>query len=337
MIIRARAPLRISFCGGGTDIAPYPEQKGGVVLSVTIDKFAYVSLIPRNDSRLVVKSLDFNITARYKLNEQLIYDGELDLVKAVVNSMAIEHGIELFLHSDAPPGSGLGSSSSMMVALIGVFNAWLKRSMSAYEVAELAYFIERKSLGSKGGRQDQFAASFGGLNFMEFEAETTIVNPLRVRPEILNELHYHLLLVATGQFRTPEELKKDQLITERERVDNNSTVDPLDTMKEIALEMKKVLLREQLDAFGALLDEAWLVKQKTHRNISHEATSEMYQLARDLGAIGGKVLGAPGSGSLLLYCPFDKKHEIANKLVNRGAEVMPFNFDLEGLQTWDVK
>lgn len=335
MIIRARAPLRISFCGGGTDISPYPETKGGVALTVTIDKYAYASLIPHDDERLIVRSLDYNITARYKLNEKLIYDGELDLVKGVVTSMAIDRGVELFLHSDTQPGSGLGSSSSMMIALIGVFNHWLKRSMTAYEVAELAYFIERKSLGSKGGRQDQFAASFGGFNFMEFEAETTIVNALRVRPEILNELHYHLLLVATGQFRDAHELKQDQLVNHEVRISEGS--DPLDVMKEITLEMKKVLLREQLDAFGALLHEAWTVKQKTHKDISNAAVDDMYKISRTHGALGGKVLGAPGSGSLLLYCPFDRKHVIAKELVKKGAEIIPFNFAQEGLQTWDVK
>ncbi len=335
MIIRARAPLRISFCGGGTDITPYPEQKGGVALSVTIDKFAYVSLQPRDDERLVVKSLDYNITARYKLNEQLIYDGELDLVKAVVKSLGLERGVDLFLHSDATPGSGLGSSSSMMVALLGVFNHWLRRTMTAYEVAELAYFIERKSLGSKGGRQDQFASAFGGFNFMEFEADTTIVNPLRVRPEIFNELHYHLLLVATGEYRSASRLQQEQLREPAER--SGSDVDPLDTMKEITLEMKKVLLREQLDSFGALLHEAWLVKQRTHKDIASSGIEEIYEAARERGATGGKVLGAPGSGSLLLYCAFDKKQKIAKYLVQKGAEIVPFHFEAQGLQTWDVK
>lgn len=334
MIIRARAPLRISFGGGGTDISPYPEIKGGVALNVAINKYAYVSLRPYHDKRLVVRSLDYSLLAKYHLDEKLVYDGELDLVKAVVNNLEIKKGVELFIQSEAPPGSGLGNSSSMMVALIGAFSHLLGKKMTDYEIAELAYFIERKSLGSKGGKQDQFAASFGGFNFMEFTEETTIVNPLRIKPAIFNELLYHLMLCFTGTMRKKIDLEQHQIKkTVREKIEQKN---PLDALKDVTIEMKKVLLREQLDEFGALLHEAWLIKQQTHQGIRTAVVDELYSLARANGALGGKMCGAPGGGYFLLYCPFDKKHLIARKLEELGGQITPFNFELQGLQVWEV-
>ena len=212
MLIRCKTPLRISFAGGGTDVSPYVEERGGVVLNATIDKYCYGSLRLRDDRHIAVQSLDYDIVAKYRVDEEVAYDGKLDLVKAAVKIMNNgyhhrgdgvdnDEGIDLFVHSDAPPGSGLGSSSALVVALIGLLKHWRRRPMTHYEIAELAYHIEREELGIPGGMQDQYAAAFGGFNFMEFGRTGAVVNPLRIDPEIINELEYNLLLCYTGSSR----------------------------------------------------------------------------------------------------------------------------------------
>ena len=186
MIYRSKAPLRISFAGGGTDVSPYFEEKGGMVLSTTIDKYAYASLIPREDDRINVKVLGYDISGSFSRKDALEYDGKMDLVKSVLKKMDPQSGCDLYLQSDVTPGSGLGSSSTMIVALLGVFSEWMELVMTDYEVAELAYKIEREELKIAGGKQDQYAAVFGGFNFIEFKRDATIVNPLHIEPQLLN-------------------------------------------------------------------------------------------------------------------------------------------------------
>jgi len=180
MLIRAKAPLRISFAGGGTDVPPYPEKEGGCVLNATINKYAYGTLRPREDNQIKIESLDFGISVNYDVDEELIYDGKLDLVKAAIKKLEGQDstGFDLFLHSNAPPGTGLGSSSTVMVALVGLLKEFKNMPLTDYEIANLAYIIERKELGIKGGLQDQYAATFGGFNFIEFLKDRVIVNPL---------------------------------------------------------------------------------------------------------------------------------------------------------------
>jgi D-glycero-alpha-D-manno-heptose-7-phosphate kinase len=336
MTFRSKAPLRISFAGGGTDVPPYPQERGGVVLSTTIDKYAYATLIPRQDTEISIQSLDYDIMAKYDLNEKLVYDGKLDLVKAVIRNMKMgnSQGVELFIHSDAPPGSGLGSSSTMVVALIGAFKHWLHRPMTDYEIAELAYHIEREHLGIKGGMQDQYAATFGGFNFIEFFGSKTVVNLLRIRPEILNELQYLLLLCYTGKTRLSAQILDTQIngyVQKREEV-----VRALDELKAITIAMKDVLLQGRLDSFGDLLHHAWENKKKLASQITNPHIDEMYEVARKHGALGGKILGAGGGGYLLLLCQFDKKHIIAEQLEKLGGQIVEFVFESQGLQTWEA-
>ncbi|MGH7742068.1 MAG: GHMP kinase, partial [Candidatus Eiseniibacteriota bacterium] len=227
---RARAPLRLSFCGGGTDVSPYPEEHGGVVLSATIDQYAYASLRPRADSRLTLASLDYDVVARYDHPQRLRFDGNLDLIKAVVKALKVRRGADLWVHSDAPPGSGLGSSSTLVVALIALIAGWQKRSLSGYEIAELAYRIERIDMKLSGGRQDQYAAAFGVFNFIEFHADSTVVNPLRIRPDILNELEYRMLLCYMGQTRQSARIIDRQ--TQSYREGRRPVVRALDRLKQ---------------------------------------------------------------------------------------------------------
>ncbi len=343
MIIRSKAPLRISFSGGGTEVSPYKDEYGGVVLSATIEKYAYGSLRPREDRQITVTSLDYDIVAKYNLDEEMTYDGELDLVKAVIKNKALnkgfDRGFDFFLHSDAPPGSGLGSSSTMVVALIGLLKHLQRLPLTNYEIANLAYHIEREDLGIKGGMQDQYAAAFGGFNFMEFGRgpglSNVVVNPLRIDGDVLNELEYRLLLCYTGRTRLSANIISTQVeaYTKKEA----EVLNAMDELKNITIEMKNALLQKRLDDFGRLLHDAWDNKKKMAKQITNTTIDTLYEAARQHGAIGGKILGAGGGGYLLLYCEFNKKHLVAKELEKLGGQVVEFTFDHYGLQTWEVR
>jgi len=337
MIVRAKAPLRISFCGGGTDVSPYTEERGGVVLSATIDKYAYASLRPIAEREIRVTSLDFNLTRGFPLETPLSIDGELDLVKGVLNHFrpaGFPSGFEMFIHSDAPPGSGLGSSSTMVTTMVGVMAEWLRRPLTPYEMAELTYTIERVDLGQAGGRQDQYSATFGGFNFMEFHERYTVVNPLRLRPATINELEYSLLLCYTGATRMSAHIVEKQA---RAYADGDPEVlASLDEMKRLTLEMKALLLTDRLADFAQRLHQAWEWKKKLQSEISNTMIDALYLRARDAGALGGKILGAGGGGFLLLMVPFERKPAVAAALEAAGGRILAFAFEERGLQTWTV-
>ncbi|MCD6468884.1 MAG: GHMP kinase, partial [Thermoplasmata archaeon] len=250
MLIRAKAPLRISFAGGGTDVPPYPEKEGGCVLNATINKYAYGTLRPRKDRQIKVESVDFGISVNYDVDEELIYDGKLDLVKAAIKKLEGQDstGFDLFLHSDAPPGTGLGSSSTVMVALVGLLKEFKNMPLTDYEIANLAYIIERKELGIKGGLQDQYAATFGGFNFIEFLKDRVIVNPLKISQDVINELEHNLLLCYTGKTRLSARIIEDQVSRYEHR--EEETLQAMRNLKEIAIEMKNALLQRRLNEFG---------------------------------------------------------------------------------------
>jgi len=337
MIVRSKAPLRISFAGGGTDVPPYPQERGGMVLSATINKYVYSSLIPLKDKNEVeVNSLDYNMTVKYENEEDLKYNGQLDLVKSVLKKMKVMgKGIRIYLHSDAPPGSGLGASSTMVVCLIGLFKHWLNKPLTNYDIADLAYKIERVDLGIKGGLQDQYAATFGGFNFIEFLKNAIIVNPLKIPPDTVNELNYNLLLCYTGRRRLSAHIIEEQV--ERFIKKKKGVVKAMDELKKVTIEMKNALLQARLDDFGKLLHCAWENKKKMASKITAPFIDEMYETALRRGALGGKILGAGGGGYLLVYIPFDKKQAVAEDLERLGGRMVDFNFEFEGLRTWEVK
>jgi D-glycero-alpha-D-manno-heptose-7-phosphate kinase len=336
MKIRAKAPLRISFAGGGTDVPPYPERNGGCVLNATIDSFAWGSLRPRQDGRIRLASADFDLLLEYTTQSEMLLDGQLDLVKAVINRCGAKDsgGFEIFLHSDAPPGSGLGSSSALIVALVGLIKEFKNIRLTQYEIAESAYRIERHDLGIQGGLQDQYAATFGGFNFMEFYGDRVVINPLRVNPEVLNELEHNLLLCYTGQTRRSDRIIEDQ--TQRFESGNADTVDALAQQKQLALDMKNALMRHKLGDFGDLLHSAWEAKRRISTKISNPLIEEMYAEARKHGALGGKITGAGGGGFILFYCQFEDKIRVAEALMKVGAVPKEFAFEGAGLQTWRV-
>ena len=334
-VVRAKAPLRISFGGGGTDVPPYCDEKGGAVLSATIDKYAYCSILKADDKKVTVHSLDYDMVIKYDPAEHAGYDGSLDLVKATIKSMDIKGGFNLFMHSDAPPGSGLGTSSTITVAMVGAFSHWVRKPMTDYDIANLAYHIERVEVGIKGGKQDQYAAAFGGFNFIEFLGDRTIVNPLRIKQETVNELQYRLLLCYTGKTRLSAGIIDDQMA--RYTRGKKEVVQAFDETKALAFEMKNALLVGDVDKFGLLLDQAWQCKKKLSSRISDPSIDELYAIAIKQGALGGKLLGAGGGGYILLLCQFDRWHIVAQKLEEAGGKVAKFAFEFNGLQTWGQK
>jgi D-glycero-alpha-D-manno-heptose-7-phosphate kinase len=253
-VYRSKAPLRISFAGGGTDVSPYADERGGLVLNATVDKYAYATLRVTEERAITIKSLDYQTIAKFDLDQPLVYDGKLDLVKATIrrlNAPRLEDlpsGFELYLHTDAPPGSGLGSSSALVVALLGAFNQWLRLPLTNYETASLAYQIERIDLGIKGGRQDQYAATFGGFNLMEFYGDRVIVNPLRIPDNIINELHYSLMLFYTGGTRLSAHIIDSQTEGYVQRKDE--VVAAMDEVKRLAAETKNALLQGKLEVLA---------------------------------------------------------------------------------------
>jgi D-glycero-alpha-D-manno-heptose-7-phosphate kinase len=336
MLFRAKAPLRVSFAGGGTDVAPFPEREGGLVLNATINRYAYGTLRPRRDEDIQIESVDFGQTARFGFGDAMSFDGKLDLVKAAIRRLCPPDerggGFELFLHSNAPPGSGLGSSSTMMVTLIGLLKEFRSVPLTDYEIAQLAYDVERVDLGLKGGLQDQYAATFGGFNFLELDGDRVVVNPLRVPGDTIMELEHNLLLAYTGRTRQGDHIIEDQ--TQRFETAQSDAVEGLRMQKQLAVDMKNALLQRRVGDFGALLHEAWQAKKRMSERISSDYIDEMYEEAMKVGAIGGKVTGAGGGGYMLFYCRYDRKHRVADRLEELGAKVTEFAFEHEGLRTW---
>jgi D-glycero-alpha-D-manno-heptose-7-phosphate kinase len=335
LVVRARAPLRLSFAGGGTDVAPFPQTEGGAVLSATIDRYAYGSLTPRVDQRISVHSLDLGMSLDFDAGAEPSFDGRLDLVKAAVRRLGDRAGdgggFDLLLRSSAPPGSGLGSSSTMLVALVGLLREHHRLPLTDYEVAELAYQAERVDLRIRGGHQDHYAATFGGFNFIEF-GERVIVNPLRVKDSVVDELQLNLLLCWTGTTRQSARIIEDQ--SARLAGGELETLEGLRAQKELAVAMKSALLRGELSEFGSLLGEAWKQKKRMSPLIATDFIEAAYDEAMRAGALGGKVTGAGGGGYILFYCDFTRKHRLAEALTRMGGAVTDVAFERRGLTTW---
>jgi D-glycero-alpha-D-manno-heptose-7-phosphate kinase len=337
MTIRSRSPLRISFGGGGTDVSPYCDERGGAVLSATIDRYAYVTIEPGGDL-ISVESIDYDVSIAYALDEEFVYDGQLDLAKAVIDRFRADHGLTggmaIRLHNDAPPGSGLGSSSAICVALAGALAAHLRVTLDPYALAELAYRIERDDAGIKGGRQDQYASVFGGFNFIEFERGTTLVNPLRLRPETLYELEYGLVFAYVGGQHFSSRIIEQQVGSYERR--EAQAVEAMDRIKELAHEMKRALLLGDIRVFGGLLHEGWQAKKRMAEGITNPRIDEVYTSARAAGALGGKVSGAGGGGFMFFVVDPACRFAVQDALRREGAELVNFTFVQEGMHAWAV-
>jgi D-glycero-alpha-D-manno-heptose-7-phosphate kinase len=334
-LYRAKVPLRVSFAGGGTDVPPFPERETGAVLSATINRYAHGTLRPRPDGRIKVESYDLGMALEYGADDHVDYDGKLDLVKAAILRVAqleTPRGIDLFLHTAAPPGSGLGASSALVVNLIGLLRDLHKLSLTDYEIAQFAWEVEREDLGLLGGLQDQYAATFGGFNFIEFHPDGVIVNPLRIKPTTILELESNLLLCFTGTTRAGDHIIEDQ--TARYESSEAQALEGLRMQKQLAIAMKDALLMGYLAEFGHLLGMAWEHKKKMSPRITTPVIDEAYAVARAGGALGGKVTGAGGGGYMLFYCPPGTRHIVSERLRTLGLCDAEFSFDQQGLRTW---
>ena len=338
--VRARAPLRLGFGGGGTDVSPYADTRGGLVLNATIGRHAHVTLVPDATGRVRLQSVDFGEALEFDAAEGPPDDAaEMRLAAGVYRALDVGRrrpgqGFSLLTRTDAPPGSGLGSSSTVVVALIGAFERWLRIGLDRYEIARLAYRVEREDLGMHGGRQDQYAAAFGGFNFMEFDGSDVLVNPLRIRDEVVWELEASLVLAWTGQSRLSSSIIEAQI--RNAEAGAADALDAMDRTKALALDMKRHLLTGSLGAFGETLDEAWRVKQRMAGGITTDTLDEIYGAARDAGALGGKVSGAGGGGFMFFFAEPGRRPAVVQAVEAHGAQAVHFGFTDRGLETWTI-
>jgi D-glycero-alpha-D-manno-heptose-7-phosphate kinase len=321
----ARAPLRVSLAGGGTDLPAYYEQHGGAVLSTTIDKYFYVFLSPSDGDHVQVTSSDYRAFYRKRLDEPSLWDGVLNLPKAVIDHFGTRTGLSVFLASQAPPGTGLGSSSAVAVALIKAMSVLSGKKLSAHQIAELACFIEIEQLGMPIGKQDQYAAAFGGLNFFQFTRDGVQAERVDPGPEVVAALDARLMLFFTGMWHDSGEILKEQR-------DNSqaAAVESLDHIKAIATAMRDDVCRGDLTRIGERMHESWLAKRGLATGITLPQIDRWYNLARSAGASGGKIAGAGGGGFLLLYCEPEYQDRVTQVLSEEGLVQMDFSFESGG-------
>ncbi len=340
MIIRSKAPLRIGLAGGGTDVAPYSDIYGGAILNATVSMYAYATIKPLTDGKIIINSLDKNKRLEFDTTDYLKPDGCLDLMKGIYNRIIRQFtkkplSFELTTWVDAPPGSGLGTSSTLVVAILGAFSDWLQLPLGEYDLAKLAYEIERIDLGMAGGKQDQYAATFGGVNFMEFyDDNKVIVNPLRVKEVILNELAFNLVLYYTQTSRLSSKIIETQ---SKNIVDKNSaSVEATHKLKEQAVMMKEAVLKGELHKIGDILNFGWQNKKKMAYGITTPFIDELYDTAVKNGATGGKISGAGGGGFMIFYCPENTRFKVIEALNKYGGSSQRYEFVSRGLTTWRI-
>ena len=338
MIYRSKAPLRIGLAGGGTDVSPYSDKYGGAILNATISLSAYAGIELLNENKIIVEALDRKEQQDFEWQNQLPIDGHLDLLKGVYNRVQKDYGItqkgfRLSTFVDAPAGSGLGTSSTLVVAILGAFVEMLKLPLGDYDVAHYAYDIERNDLQLAGGRQDQYAATFGGVNYMEFyEDDKVIVNPLRIRPEYMHELENNLVLFFTATSRESAMIINEQVKNVNEN--NEKSIAAMHQLKEQARRMKEVMLKGKLNEIGEILDFGFHQKRLMAANISNDSIEEIYNAAKKAGATGGKISGAGGGGFMIFYCPGNTRYRVIEALNRFGGEVKKYSFIKYGLTSW---
>lgn len=343
MIYRSKAPLRLGLAGGGTDVSPYCDTYGGAILNATINMYAQVAIEPIEGNTLILNSIDRNKTLEIPLmngQELDTSDGELILLKGVYNRIVKDFAhkhlpCKITTFVEAPLGSGLGTSSTLVVAIIGAFVEWLKLPLGEYDIAHLAYEIERQDLKMAGGAQDQYAATFGGFNFMEFyENQKVIVNPLRIKSNIINELECNLLLYYTETSR----LSSSIIETQQSNIQNKEgkSIEATHKVKEQAFMMKEVILRGEILKIGQILDFGWQNKKQMAKNISNPLIDQIYDNALRAGATGGKISGAGGGGFMTFFCPGTTRFQVTDVLLQFGGRTQPFQFSSVGLTTWSI-
>ena len=338
MIIRTKAPLRLGLAGGGTDLDVYASKYVGYVLNATISLYAHTTLEELNNGKIIFNSLDNNEYLEIDSKEFLELDGEMDLYKGIYNRIVKDFvkkplSFKLTTYSDVPSGSGLGGSSTLVVAIIKAFVEWLNLPLGEYDIAQLAYEIEREDIGIIGGSQDQYAATFGGFNFMEFYGDKrVIVNPLRIKNWIIDELQESMILYFTGIQRSASVIEK-----EKENVlKKEKSLGAMHEVKEDAIKMKEYLLKGNIKNFATILGKSWEAKKRVSSAISNSEIDRIYNLAMENGAYNGKVSGAGGGGFMFFMVDPIKKYHLVNLLNKQGGQVYNFHFTKEGTKGWKI-
>lgn len=340
MIYRSKAPLRIGLAGGGTDVSPYSDLYGGAILNATLSLYAHASIETIGEPVIQLSAVDRDEHQTFDFATSLPIDGKLDLLKGVYNRIQKDYGIsetgfKLSTFVDAPAGSGLGTSSTLVVAIIGAFAEMLKLPLGEYDIAHYAYEIERQDLGLAGGRQDQYAATFGGVNYMEFyEKDRVIVNPLRIKQRYLFELENNLVLYYTSTSRESAHIieRQSKNVTDKQ----GKSIEAMHQLKEQALMMKEALLKGRLNEIGEILDFGFQQKRNMAEGISNSLMDEIYETAKAAGATGGKISGAGGGGFMIFYCPGTCKHAVISALEKYGGRHRRYQFVEHGLMTWSI-
>lgn len=337
-IVRARAPLRLGLAGGGTDISPYCDVYGGATLNVTINKFAYASISTNPDGKIRFEANDLDIAVDHHLDEDLS-DTELVLHRGVYERMMRDYndGIRLPLtvqtSAEAPAGSGLGTSSSLVVAIVEAFRVHLGLPLGQYDVAHLAFEIERQDLALAGGKQDQYAAAFGGLNYIEFLADDrVIVNPLRITEPILHELESRLVICFTGVSRRSDEIIEQQ--TQAVGEQNSVALESMHQIRNDCVDMKRALMQGKFSELAKILKHSWLAKKNSAKGVSSKRIEELMDFAMSSGADAGKVSGAGGGGFMFFLVDPPRKPKFIAELAERGAIAEPITFSSGGCSVW---
>ncbi len=333
VLARARAPVRVSFSGGGSDLTYYFMEHKGAVLHTTISLYAHATLIPSKDPRIRIISHDIDREECYDSLRELLESRNRGLLSSVVAVIRPDYGFELYVHSDFPVGSGLGGSSAVAISVVSAFNELRLDKWSTYEVAELAFHAERLCFGIEGGWQDQYASAFGGFNLIEFDGSRNLVHSLRIQSDILNELEECLMLCDTGIKHHSGELHE---IQRRESSQAEKHIQ-IERMVDLSSKMHKFLIRGDLRAFGEALHDTWMLKHSLSSAISDTHIDDIYAAARDAGALGGKLLGAGGGGFFLFFVLPRNRAEVTARLKERGCKISSLRFDREGVTSWRTK
>lgn len=328
--IRTRAPLRIGIGGGGTDVEPYASDQGGYVFNTTITKYAYCTLTPREDAIMNVESRYYGRYKESLKHRPFKMDGNMDLIKAVANHFELEKGFDMIIHSDVPSGSGLGGSSTMIVAMISTIANWTERDISKYEMAKLSYNLERKDIGLEGGKQDQYAAVFGGFNYIKLEGDNVEVKLAKIRKKTIDELQCRSVLCYTKTTRESADIIKSQ----KESFEKGYNKEALDASKLLAHTIGRSLEKGDIEGAALGLDESWKYKKQFAEKVTNRHIDKLYDVAKSKGAIGGKVSGAGGGGFMYFICEYDKKSQVSEALKKAGAEITEFMFEPNGVKTW---
>lgn len=334
-MVRARAPVRIDFAGGWTDVARFAHNPPGAVVNAAISIYSYASIRRSRPAdpkkpRITINATDFDLYIEASDIRRLEYDGNADLVKAAIRHLKVDERFLITTRSDAPPGSGLGTSAAMGVALVGALSHLVAKPLLAHEVAEMASEIERKELGIRGGKQDQYASALGGVQFMEFFGHTVRAAPLRISPSTEFALQKHLVLCYTEQSRLSGDIHRR--VAEAFRRGDPNTTGAIANLKRIAHEMKNALLLGDLGAFARLMSKNWENQKRLHPSVTNERIEGLFATAARAGAAGGKACGAGGGGCLVFVAQPDREHRLRQALKDAGARILDFVFDHRGLQ-----